>query len=379
MKRWTVALVLTGVIGFAPITGTVAAQEAEAPKRDGLLTRMPDGSPRTEYTVNPATKDPSVLVTRDDLIRWGTELSNWGRWGLRDEKGLLNLITPAKTVEAAKLVREGIVVSLTHFVGNVNFEQEYDSWRQMPARHWMASHASDGSPGAVDAISFGMHDGVNSHMDALCHYSGGEGTPALPPTQGQQRVTFNGYLFRITEQGCSAMGIERMGTEYVTRAVLYDIPALKGVPYLDPSTPIFVKDLEAWEAKTGAKVGPGDVMILRTGRWALREAEGPWSMSAGGAGLHASVLPWLKARDVSVLYSDARSGVVPSGVDGEGAARPIHQLTQVILGLPLVDNGWPEEAARVAQELGRWEFMIVWKNFHVPGATASPFNATAVF
>ena len=28
-----------------------------------------------------------------------------------------------------------------------------------------------------------------------------------------------------------------------------DIPALKGVPYLEPGTRIFVEDLEAWEEK----------------------------------------------------------------------------------------------------------------------------------
>src|SRR5262245_25995433 len=33
----------------------------------------------------------------------------------------------------------------------------------------------------------------------------------------------------------------------VTRGVLYDIPRLKGVPYLEPGTRIFPADLEAWE------------------------------------------------------------------------------------------------------------------------------------
>ena len=43
----------------------------------------------------------------------------------------------------------------------------------------------------------------------------------------------------------------------VTRAVLYDMARLKGVPYLEPGTRIYVEDLEAWEKKTGVKVGPG--------------------------------------------------------------------------------------------------------------------------
>ena len=42
------------------------------------------------------------------------EVSNWGRWGKDDELGTLNLITPAKRKEAARLVEDGVVVSLAH-------------------------------------------------------------------------------------------------------------------------------------------------------------------------------------------------------------------------------------------------------------------------
>ena len=40
------------------------------------------------------------------------ELSNWGRWGREDQIGALNLITPEKRLQAAKLVKEGISISL---------------------------------------------------------------------------------------------------------------------------------------------------------------------------------------------------------------------------------------------------------------------------
>ena len=39
------------------------------------------------------------------------ELSNWGRWGREDQIGALNLITPEKRLQAAKLVKEGISIS----------------------------------------------------------------------------------------------------------------------------------------------------------------------------------------------------------------------------------------------------------------------------
>ena len=46
----------------------------------------------------------------------------------------------------------------------------------------------------------------------------------------------------------------------------------------------------------GVTVSPGDVIFVRTGRWARRAALGPWQVSGNSAGLHASVLPWIKER-----------------------------------------------------------------------------------
>ena len=68
---------------------------------------------------------------------------------------------------------------------------------------------------------------------------------------------------------------------------------------------IYVEDLEAWEKKAGVKIAPGDAMLLRTGRWARREKLGPWNVGQSAAGLHASVAPWIKARGVAFLGSDA--------------------------------------------------------------------------
>ena len=39
-----------------------------------------------------AAQHPPVTIEQVD--RWESELSNWGRWGKNDERGALNLITP---------------------------------------------------------------------------------------------------------------------------------------------------------------------------------------------------------------------------------------------------------------------------------------------
>src|SRR5205823_14410708 len=56
--------------------------------------------------------EPDHSVTQAQFDRWKQELSNWRRWGKDDEKGTLNLITPAKRKAAAGLVKDGVSVSL---------------------------------------------------------------------------------------------------------------------------------------------------------------------------------------------------------------------------------------------------------------------------
>ena len=90
-----------------------------------------------------------------------------------------------------------------------------------------------------------------------------------------------------------------------------------------------------------------------------------------------SVLPWLHERGVSVLVGDAANDVQPSGV--QGINRPVHQPTQVFIGLPLVDNGYLEDVAPEAEQRGRWEFMVSWQISQILGGTAGPFNAIATF
>ncbi len=337
----------TGLMLVALLSGTAIGQES--------------------FTAHPSTQDPAVKVTLDTLKQWESELSNWGRWGPTDQRGTLNLITPEKTRQAAALVQVGETVTLQHFVTE---EKSLDSQSFGPTEHWMSRIDPDtGQPTfALDEIQFSLHDGMLSHIDALCHYRS--------EVDGKY-VIFNGYPQNLTATGCEDLGIDRMGTSYVTRGILVDIPLMRGVDWLEPSTPIYVEDLLAWEEFAGVKIGSGDALFVRTGRWERRDALGPWQYGQGGAGLHASVLPFLKERDVAILIGDAVNDVQPSGV--EGINRPIHQLTQVNLGLPIVDNGYLEDVADTAARLQRWEFLTAIQINPIKGGTASPFNALATF
>jgi kynurenine formamidase len=166
-----------------------------------------------------------------------------------------------------------------------------------------------------------------------------------------------------------------------TRGILIDIPRLKGVPYLEPGTPIYVEDLEAWEKQAGVKVSAGDALFVRTGVWARRKANGPWlrGRAEGGqsAGLHPSVIPWLKARDIALLGSDHPQYVSPGT---PGAPRgAVHDFALVYLGVHLFDNCDLEALADAAAARKRWEFLLTAAPLPIPGGTGSPLNPIATF
>ena len=240
------------------------------------------------FKPHPSTQEPQRLVTLDKLKQWEKELSNWGRWGKDDQRGLLNLITPEKTKSALKLVTEAKTVTLQI---NPIKKTGSDTGGFGENVHRMAriDPKTGAIQGALDVIQLSIHDGLQSHMDALCHYQGPIGRRPNEPA-----VSYNGFPFTLTAAGCIESAADRMGPGYITRGILVDMPLLKGVKWLEPTTPIYAEDLEAWEKFANVKIGAGDVLIIRGGRWAKRAAEGPWAYGQGGAGLHASVLPWLR-------------------------------------------------------------------------------------
>ena len=59
-----------------------------------------------------AAPRPAPNLSIDVFDRMMTELSNWGRWGKDDQKGAVNLITPAKRKQALAVVKDGVSVSM---------------------------------------------------------------------------------------------------------------------------------------------------------------------------------------------------------------------------------------------------------------------------
>lgn len=300
-------------------------------------------------------------LTNSDIDRMMSELSNWGRWGKEDQLGAMNLVTPAKRKEALKLVKEGVSISLAH---DTNTESAPDN--DNPFEHtMMTSGETAGGTWAMEKVGVLFHGYQHTHLDALCHMF----------WQGKM---YNGYSQTdVTRKGAGRLAITNLKEGIFTRGILMDLPRLKGVPYLEPGTAIYPEDLEAWEKKAGLKLRPGDVVFIRTGRWARRAAGGPWNIGERAAGLHASCAKWLKQRDVAVLGSDAASDVLPSGVPG--VTHPVHQLVLVAMGMNILDNCDLEALSEAAAKRNRWEFLLTTAPIAMVGGTGSPLNPIATF
>jgi hypothetical protein len=305
-------------------------------------------------------------VTPADYLRWQTEYKNWGRWGANDQRGTTNLITPAKVLSASKLVKAGIVVSLAHAV-----PQTTDP--EVPPSAVFHRITNGIYPtGTTDTYQVSYHGKGMAHMDAFCHFWGADGK------------MYNGYVALenlSAETGCRKDNVMAWRDGIVTRAVLYDMPQLKGVDWIEPGTPIKRADLEAWEKKSGVKAGPGDIILLYVGRWKLRAAKGPQT-DGKVAGYYVDVIPWIKERQPAFIGHDVNIDWNPRPGWGSAEGIPINPIHQAVLnwmGVNIIENLDLEQAVETARRLKRYEFMLTFGPIPVEGGTGSPLNPLAVF
>src|SRR5262244_398757 len=203
---------------------------------------------------------PPRPITAAQYESWKKDLSNWGRWGRDDQIGALNLITPEKRKQAAGLVKEGFSVSLA---GDADTVEAVDNPNPYEVKMLAIGN---------DRIGVRYHGIAHTHLDSLAHIN-------------DNGVFYNGYkpdADSVLKGGHAKNSIHNVKNGIFTRGILIDIPRLKGVRYLEPGTPIYVEDLEAWEKKAGVKITAGDALFVRTGVWARRKALGPWDTSRGG-------------------------------------------------------------------------------------------------
>ncbi|MEK7701017.1 MAG: cyclase family protein [candidate division NC10 bacterium] len=309
-----------------------------------------------------------------DIVREAVQkYRNWGKWGPEDELGTLNYITPDVVRHSAQMVRRGVTFSLAIPFDNTG--PQINQPRRFNPIHRMILTGPDFTTGAITRPGgVGFADDMvimalqcATQWDALAHCF----------LDGQ---LYNGYDANlVASQGARRNGIEKMARHIVTRGVLFDMPRVKGVPWLEPGYAITADDLDAALRVHKIGVGTGDALLVRTGQMTTCRQRGGWGDYAGGdaPGLSFHTAGWLHARQIAALATDTwgmevRPNEIPD------TYQPLHQVLIPGMGLLVGEIFDLDTLAEDCARDGVYEFQFVAPPLPITGAVGSPINPLAI-
>jgi hypothetical protein len=230
------------------------------------------------------------------------QVRNWGRWGADDEIGTLNFITPEAVAAASRLAPPGKVFAL-----GIPLQREgpqSGTRQRFNPIHTMFRDGSDVPKTPAEVVAMQGYGGSDdwivmplqcvTQWDSLAHvfYEG---------------KMYNGYdAALVTSSGAARNSIDKTRSRLVGRGVLLDVARHRGVRALEPGYAITVADLEATAAAESVEVGPGDILLVRTGHMSRYLDRKDWRHfdldPFPGVSVHTA--PWLHARQVAAIASD---------------------------------------------------------------------------
>jgi kynurenine formamidase len=293
-----------------------------------------------------------------------TAIDTWwpSRYGADDEAGALNEITPAGVVRATRLVRTGRVFDLAHvlddrvpaFPGRTFRQYLTTTAHQLNRRAPRAGGAGLGRNEVNWIVEYvSAPSQMGTHMDALNHLQIGD-------------RTYNGHRLDdiVEEHGTNRLGVDSL-PQVVTRGVLLDIAAVRGVDRLARGDVVTPTDAEAALAAAHLTVEPGDAVLFHTG-WGAQWGVDNDGYVDGEPGPGLDLAHWLVERRVAMTGCDTWSfGPVPAEDPDEPFVVP--QLLNVKHGVVVLENLRLTELARARVT----EFLFVVSHAKLRGATGA--------
>jgi kynurenine formamidase len=295
--------------------------------------------------------------------------NNWwpSPWGPQDQRGANNRITPAKVLEAAKLIKTGKIYQL----GRV-LEKGIPLFGERLGGHVVIPGGPTGGPFGNqklhynDELFVGEIGQAGSQFDGLGHI-------AMVANDGKLRY-YNGLT---QDEVGGTYGLQKLGIEHLrpffTRGILLDVLALKGGDRLPIDYVITVADIEATLKKQNTREpGEGDAVLFHTGHgtlWKKNNAE--FNKGCPGPGLTAG--RWLADKKVAVVGADTWP---VEAVPGENPNLPFacHTLWLTMNGIFINENLDTSELAKDRA----YEFAWSFNPARIKGATGSPGNSMAI-
>jgi kynurenine formamidase len=284
------------------------------------------------------------------------------RYGPDDQAGALNEITPDGVVRAAGLVRTGRVHDLAHVLDENVPAFPGRTFRQFltTSAHQLNRRARGAGPEGLGRNSVNWvveyvsaPSQMGTHMDGLNHLQVGD-------------RTYNGHRLvdLVEEHGTNRLGIETL-PQVVTRGVLLDIAASRGVERLERGDVITPEDAEAALAFHEGTVEAGDAVLFHTG-WGRSWGVDNDAYVDGEPGPGTALGAWLVDHRVALVGCDTWSfGPVPPEDPDEPFVVP--QTLNVKHGVVVLEN---LRLAELADERAS-EFMFVVSHAKLRGATGA--------
>ena len=281
------------------------------------------------------------------------------KWGAGDELGAVNHMGPETVLRAAGLIREGRVIELGQVLSSdmpLGGTRHFDLYMK-PTRMSPESNRR-GSNEEIIVAEMGQ---VGTQFDGFTHQTIGDD---LYNCFDQNEV--------MTRSGFTRLGIENVGT-LMTRGVLIDVAALKGVAVLPESYEITVDDLQQALDRQGVSLEPADAVLIHTGWGTYWDTDGD-RFSANGPGIGLAAGQWLVEQDPMLVGADNVPVEVSPNPDPE-LSTPVHQVMLVINGIHLVERMKLNELAAA----GVYEFAFVVQPLKLKGATGSTVAPVAIY
>ncbi len=279
-----------------------------------------------------------------------------------DESSALSRITPQAVARAATLVRTGQVYDLGAELSDdmpSTDNSVFMPYRLLAYRSYRDFNR-DGGTGDVsfftEVLMATPH--VSTHIDALNHVSKGGrifGGHNTDDVQG--------------DFGVAAASIETV-PPIVTRGVLLDVAAYKGVARLEDHYEISVTDLERTAARQDTRLEMGDAVLVHTGKMQQYGLDNK-AFLAGQPGVGLDAALWLYERGMAVLGSDTTGTEAQPVTDWE---HTVHVAMLMERGVHLIE--WMDLAALAAARV--YEFMFVCSPLKLRGASGSWVRPVAI-
>jgi kynurenine formamidase len=282
------------------------------------------------------------------------------RWGADDERGAMNLLTPAKVLEAVSLVKTGQVYQLGRVYERgmpLYGERQFNMY--IPASTTAAGVGTNRLTYHEEVLTTEIGQ-VGTQFDGLGHIGIGD-------------LFYNGLDRRefATPYGLDKLGVENVGV-FVTRGVLLDVAAYKNVAILPDNYEITVEDITGTLAREQVDIREGDVVIFHTGWGSLWMVDND-RYNAGEPGPGIAAARWLADKGMVMAGADSWSVEVMPNPNPD-LANPVHQEWITKRGIHNLENLDTAALARDAV----YEFMFVFSPLRLKGGTGSPGNPIAI-